>query len=52
MYVGVILKENVGISNDKLSEKFDCCKFKVFWLMLIRLGLVGFLGKFERGSWW
>ena len=41
MYIGVNRKVNVGISNDKVGEKFVYCKIKVFWLMLIGLGLVG-----------
>ena len=27
----------VGMSSDKLSEKFGCCKFKVFWGRIIFL---------------
>jgi len=41
-YFGVLGKVNVGISNDKGGEMFFCCKIKVFWVMLIVLGLVGF----------
>ena len=41
-YVGMVGKENVGISNDNAGEKPVYCKIKDFWLMLIGLGLVGF----------
>jgi len=42
MIGGVLIRVNVGLSSDKLSEKFGCCKFKGFWVKLIFLGLVGF----------
>jgi hypothetical protein len=52
MDAGAVSKENVGISNDKTGEKPVRRKPKVSWSMLIRSGLVGSLGKPERGSWW
>jgi hypothetical protein len=42
MMVGVERRVYVGLSSDKIGEKFVCCKFKGFWVKLIFLGLVGF----------
>jgi hypothetical protein len=38
---GVVIKVNVGMSNDKIGERFICCKIKVFNFMLDGVGLVG-----------
>ena len=40
--VGGIGSVNVDMSSDKGSEKFFCWKFKVFCVMLIDVGWVGF----------
>ena len=40
--VGGIRSVNVDMSSDKVGEKFVCWKFKVFCVMFIGVGWVGF----------
>lgn len=40
--VGGIGSVNVDMSSDKGGERFFCCKFKVFYVMFIGVGWVGF----------
>lgn len=41
-FVGGIRSVNVDMSNDNGCEKYLCWKIKVFCVMLIDVGLVGF----------
>ena len=42
MKIKCIGSENVDMSSDKVGENLICCKFKVFWVRFVFLGLVGF----------